>query len=93
MNATFSEAMNAGTINTTTFKLKQQGATTKVAAVVSYDAGTKIATLNPNSNLAAGATYKATVTTGAQDLAGNALDQKSTIAGNQPKNWSFTVAP
>ena len=85
--------MNASTINTTTFTLKKQGASTNVAAVVTYAASTKIATLNPNSNLAAGATYKATVTTGAQDLAGNSLDQKSTIAGNQPKTWSFKTAP
>ncbi len=38
-----------------------------------------------------GRTYKATVTTGAQDLAGNALDQNSTQSGYQPKNWKFTV--
>lgn len=38
-----------------------------------------------------GITYEATVTTEAQDLAGNALDQDSTIAGEQPKSWKFTV--
>jgi hypothetical protein len=31
------------------------------------------------------------VTTGAQDLAGNALDQKPNIADNQSKSWKFTV--
>jgi hypothetical protein len=31
------------------------------------------------------------VTTGAQDLAGNALDQNPNIAGNQSKTWKFTV--
>jgi hypothetical protein len=31
------------------------------------------------------------VTTGAQDLWGNALDQKPNIAGNQSKSWKFTV--
>jgi hypothetical protein len=49
-------------------ELKRNGATTKVGATVSYVAGLKRATLDPNSNLAAGATYIATVTTGAQDL-------------------------
>ena len=31
------------------------------------------------------------MTTGAQDLAGDALDQKRNIAGNQNKSWKFTV--
>jgi len=84
--ANFSEEMKASTIITpaTTFKLvklNSDGTTTKVTATVSYDAATKKATLDPSSNLSSG-TYKATVTTGAQDLAGNALDQKPNIAGN-----------
>jgi hypothetical protein len=33
------------------------------------------------------------VTTGVKDLAGNALDQNPTTAGNQPKPWFFTVQP
>ena len=101
VTATFSEAMDAvttdgdpSTITSTTFKLVRlntDGTTTRVTAAVSYDAATKKATLDPSSNLSLGRTYKATVTTGAQDLAGNALDQNSTQAGNQPKNWRFTV--
>ena len=92
--ATFSEEMKASSINTpaTTFKLVKlntDGTTTKVTANVSY-AATKQATLDPASNLSSG-TYKATVTTGAQDLAGNALDQKPNIAGNQSKSWKFMV--
>jgi len=31
------------------------------------------------------------VTSGAQDLAGNALDQSPNIEGNQNKSWKFTV--
>ena len=54
-------------------------------------------TLNPDANLVLGATYGATyiatVTTGAKDLAGNSLDQVPNIAGNQPKTWTFTVRP
>jgi cytochrome c biogenesis factor len=101
VSATFSEAMDArttdgdpSTINSTTFKLvklNSDGTTTKVMANVRYDAATKKAILDPASNLSSGRTYKATVTTGAQDLAGNALDQKPTIAGNQSKSWKFTV--
>lgn len=37
------------------------------------------------------ATYTATVTSGATDLAGNALDQDSGTVGEQSKTWSFTV--
>jgi methionine-rich copper-binding protein CopC len=95
VTATFSEEMKASSIISpaTTFKLVKlnaDGTTTKVTANVSYDAATKTATLDPASNLSSG-TYKATVTTGAQDLAGNALDQNPNIAGNQSKSWKFTV--
>lgn len=93
VKATFSEAMKASTINRNTFKLKKQGASANVGAVVTYTAATKQATLNPNANLAAGATYTATVTTSAKDLAGNALDQISARSGNQTKTWSFKVKP
>jgi hypothetical protein len=93
VRATFSEAMKASTINGTTFKLKRNGASTNVGAAVSYDAGTKKATLNPNRNLVAGATYAATVTIGAKDLADNSLDQNSSQSGKQPKTWTFKVRP
>ena len=53
------------------------GTTTVIGAVVSYDATAKKATLNPNANLRLGTKYKAVVTTGAKDLAGNQLDQNS----------------
>ena len=91
VTATFSEPMDASTITATTFKLVKlnaNGTTTKVTADVRYDDATKKAILN---NLDLGGTYKATVTTGAKDLAGNALDQKPNITGNQSKSWKFTV--
>jgi hypothetical protein len=96
VTATFSEDMKASSIITpaTTFKLVRlntDGTTTKVTAAVSYAAATKKAILNPSSNLSSRRTYKATVTTGAQDLAGNALDQNPSVANNQSKSWKFTV--
>jgi hypothetical protein len=91
VTATFSEAMQASTINTTTFRLSKAGTTTNVAAAVSYDPATKRATLDPDANLRAGATYVATVTTGTMDQSGNQLDQDSSTAGNQSKSWQFTV--
>ena len=91
ITATFSEAMDAATINRTTFKLSKAGSKNNVGAAVAYDAASQKAILNPNNRLAAGTKYKAVVTIGAKDLAGNALDQKPTTAGNQQKTWTFTT--
>ena len=92
VTATFSEDMNGDTITSNTFKLNANGTTTKVTyTTVTYDTAPKKAILEPASDLSPGQTYKATVTTGAQDLAGNALDQKPKIADNQSKSWKFTV--
>lgn len=80
VTATFSEAMSATTINATTFTLKQ--GSTVVPGAVTYTGNT--ATFNPTSNLAAGLSYVATITTGAKDTSGNALAVK--------KTWSFITA-
>jgi Domain of unknown function (DUF4082)/Bacterial Ig-like domain/Bacterial Ig domain len=74
VRATFSEAMNASTITSTTFVLRD--GTTSVAAGVAYNAGTLAATLTPLQPLAAGRVYTATITggsAGVTDVAGNAL--------------------
>jgi hypothetical protein len=92
LKATFSEDMLASTINTTTFKLFKKGSTTQLVAAVSYDASTDTATLNPNRDLTSGVTYKAVVTTGAKDSAGNSLDQNSTTTGSQQMAGLFTVS-
>ena len=74
IRATFSEEMqSASVINA--FKLFKKGSTNRIAAQVSYDAMTDTATLNPTTNLRRGATYKAVVSTVAEDEAGNRLDQ------------------
>jgi hypothetical protein len=77
--ATFSVTMDATTIQTSTFILRQ--GTTSVSGFVSYSGTTAIFT--PASNLAPNTVYTATITTGAKDLAGNAL------ANNYV--WSFTT--
>jgi hypothetical protein len=79
-SATFSEAMNSATINTTTFTLMQ--GSTAIAGTVAYSGTT--ATFTPSSALAANTIYTGTITTGAKDAAGNAL------ASNY--SWSFTTA-
>jgi hypothetical protein len=95
VTATFSEDMMASSIDGTTFKLFKKDSTTKVAATVGYDPKTRTATLNPfgltTTRLARGTTYKAVVTTGATDMAGNSLDENPTLDGLQQKTWFFTT--
>ena len=76
VTATFSEPMNAATIETARMTLVRQGTGTPVAAAVTYDAANRRATLNPSANLQAGAVYTATVDGGAggvTDVGGNLL--------------------
>src|SRR5829696_7555448 len=90
IRATFSEEMQeASVINA--FKLFRKGSTNQIDAVVTYDADTHIATLNPTNNLRRGATYKAVVTTQAMDMAGNRLDQNDSRDGLQRKVWFFEI--
>jgi hypothetical protein len=79
VTANFSEAMSAATISATTFTLKN-GAT-PVAGVVTY-AGTT-ASFNPNADLLPGVLYTATITTGAQNVAGVPMSANYV--------WSFTT--
>jgi len=82
VTATFSEAMNPATINTTTFTLTAGAPPVAVTGVVTYAAST--ATFTPSSPLALGTLYTATITTGAQNLNGNEL------ASNYV--WTFTTS-
>jgi hypothetical protein len=93
VTATFSEAVTG--VNDGTVSLKT-AAGAAVPATVSYDAGTRVVSLNPTATLANSTTYTATLTGGAtaiRDAAGNALAGTGT-------SWSFstlaapdTVAP
>jgi Bacterial Ig-like domain/Cadherin-like domain len=97
VEATFSEAMDAATLNDAegdgNFTLKKTSDNSLVGAVVSYNATDKKATLNPNADLAYNTQYTATVSTGAKDLAGNALDQDGAAGTQDSKTWSFTTEP
>jgi methionine-rich copper-binding protein CopC len=82
ITATFSEAVNG--VSGTTVTLRTS-AGTAVTAVVTYDATTRVVTLNPSATLAAGTGYTATLTGGStaiRDLVGNALTTTT---------WSFTT--
>jgi len=81
----FSTAMNAATINSTTFTVTGPGAT-PVSGAVSYAAGSNAALFIPTANLAPSTTFTATVTNGAQYLAGNALG-----SGAVPNPWTFAT--
>jgi len=83
VSATFSEAMNAATIDSTTFTLTAPGAAS-VTGTVTYSAAGSVATFTPAASLAASTLYTATITTGAENLAGTGL------AANYV--WSFTTA-
>jgi hypothetical protein len=80
--ATFSEAMMGSTVTTANFRLAQ--GTTNVAGTVTLNGAGTTATFTPSAPLASSTTYTATVTTGVQDLAGNAM------AAN--RTWSFTTS-
>jgi glucuronoarabinoxylan endo-1,4-beta-xylanase len=68
-SVTFSVAMNAGTINSSTFTLSVTGGSS-VTGVVSYNSNTSVATFTPSATLANNTSYTATITTSATSAAG-----------------------
>ena len=79
IRATFNMPMNQSTLNATSFTVKQ-GATT-IVGTISYSGST--VSFTPNSSLEGNKIYTATITTGAQNLAGIPL------ANNYV--WNFTT--
>ncbi len=82
VSATFSKAMNPATISSATFALTGPG-TNAVLGLVAYAAIGNTVTFTPTANLAPNTLYTATITTGVQDLAGDAM------ASNYV--WTFTT--
>ena len=78
----FSEPMNPTTIDTSSVRLRAQGAGSDVPASVSYAGNT--ATLDPNTDLLPGTTYEVTVAGTVEDANGNPLGADDT--------WTFTTA-
>ena len=83
--ATFSEAMNAGTVTASgTFTLAVAGAGgAAVAGTVTYVAASNSAVFTPAANLLPSTQYTATITTAAHNAAGNPLLSNAV--------WSFTT--
>lgn len=106
VSATFSEAMDASTINGTTIKLRNTGTSAVIAGTVSYSAATNTATFTPSSALAPSTDYTVKIATAVKDLAGNtmaspfsssfttgALDTtRPTVSSNSPANGATNVA-
>ena len=102
VKAYFNHDMKASTITSSTFKIRKQGTTTWLGATRSVNntisptstngSSQSVATLNPNSDLAANTTYQVMAvggSSGVKDLNGNALGAN--------KSWTFktvdTIAP
>lgn len=94
ITAVFTEDMAPATLGATSFLLTCAAPCVSPAGTVTYVVGNRTAIFTPVAALVGGTTYTATVTTGATDLAGNAL------AGNQAALpaashyvWTFSTAP
>jgi hypothetical protein len=84
--ATFSEPLNAATVTaaTMTVRVGTLATGTLIPSVVTYNAGTQVATINPNASLLNDTVYTVRLTNGITDVAGNAL-----VA----TQWTFTTGP
>ena len=79
IQATFSDIMDATTINTSTFFVSGS-----VTGTVTYDSTTKTAQFKPLNDLVKNTTYTVTLTTGIRNALGNALASNYT--------WNFTTS-
>jgi arylsulfatase A-like enzyme len=98
ITATFSEKMDPVSITKSTFKLYKvtsRGTTQITNVTVKPSSDGLKATLDPYGMsatlLAKNTKYKAVVTTGVKDVAGNPLDQNPTTTGLQQMAWFFTT--
>ena len=83
VTASFSQAMNASTVNSSSMMLTGPGGAA-VAGAVTYSSVGSLATFTPAASLAYSTAYTATITIGATSSAGYALGSNYT--------WNFTTA-
>jgi len=86
VNATFSKDMIASSIDATSFTLSDSNGA--IAATVSFDANTNIATLNPSTALGLQKTYTSQLNEEISDLSGNALANTSTQFTTRDGAWN-----
>jgi trypsin len=96
---TFSEQVDPATVSRSTFRLLRLTAdgprrVTDVRVRPTTDGlGARLDPFGSSRTRMAGATrYRAVVTTGVRDLAGNQLDQDAATVGRQAKAWTFRTA-
>jgi hypothetical protein len=88
VTATFDEAMDPTTINTTTFSLKVSSGGANIPGTVTYTAATRLAEFKPTNQLPSATSITVTITAGVKDISGNAL----LLTTGSPGIWSFTTA-
>jgi hypothetical protein len=93
ITAVFTQDMSPATISSASFTLTCATPCVSPNSAVTYNVGSRTAVLTPDAALTVGATYTATITTAATDLAGNALagDQASLPAASDYV-WMFVAA-
>lgn len=93
ITALFSEDMAPASIVAATFRLSCAAPCVAPAANVNYVVSSRTAVLTPASALVAGTTYTAMITTGATDLAGNALaGNQAALPAASAYVWTFVTA-
>jgi hypothetical protein len=84
ISATFSEPMSSPTINENTFTIRRaDNEFTMIKGALSLSPDSKTAIFDPDQDFSPNTKYIAEISTGAKDLAGNALAST--------KRWSFTT--
>ncbi len=81
--ATFSEPMKAQTLSNATFTLTATGSANAIDGTVQYDGASRSAIFSPAAALVGNTSYTATITTGVQDVSGNAMAEEA--------RWTFTT--
>ncbi len=93
ITAVFTESMAPASISAASFTLSCTAPCVAPAGAVTYVVGSRTAIFKPAAALAANTTYVATVTTGATDLAGNALaGNQAALPASSNHRWTFTTA-
>lgn len=92
VTAVFTENMDEATVTDATFTVTCASPCVSPAGSVSYAANNRTAIFTPDAALDAFTTYTATITTGATDLAGNALaGNQAALPAASDYVWTFTT--
>ena len=83
VTATFSQPIDASTVNANTFTLKDNSSNNNVLGTISISSDDKTVSFKPSANLQSSTLHTATISTGIRDLEGKAM--------STTKSWSFTT--